>query len=226
MTTAVAARGLEGIVAANSGICWIDGDAGVLAYRGIDIHELAERSSFEETCYLLWFGTLPTATQLADFRKNLVAARTLPHGDSSPARISAEKWHADGSAAHRRLCARFYDPDEKDNTHDANVRKSYRLTSQIAHDRGLLRPHSQGQAAGRCRPHAFARRQLPVDAEWREALAHRGKSLRHGADSARRPRTECLHLCRARHRGDALRYSLGHHRSHRRAERPAARRSQ
>src|ERR1035437_684403 len=49
MSTAVAGKGLEGIVAANSGICWIDGEAGVLAYRGIDIHELAEHSTFEET---------------------------------------------------------------------------------------------------------------------------------------------------------------------------------
>ena len=41
MATAVAAKGLEGIVATTSSICWIDGDAGVLAYRGIDIHKLA-----------------------------------------------------------------------------------------------------------------------------------------------------------------------------------------
>ena len=53
MSTVVAGKGLEGIVAANSGICWIDGDAGVLSYRGIDIHELAEHSTFEETTYLL-----------------------------------------------------------------------------------------------------------------------------------------------------------------------------
>ena len=59
MSTAVAGKGLAGVVAANSGICWIDGDAGVLAYRGIDIHELAEQSTFEETTYLLWFGRRP-----------------------------------------------------------------------------------------------------------------------------------------------------------------------
>ncbi len=56
MSTAVVGKGLAGVVAANSGICWIDGDAGVLAYRGIDIHELAEKSTFEECSYLLWFG--------------------------------------------------------------------------------------------------------------------------------------------------------------------------
>ena len=77
MSTAVAPKGLEGIVATSSSICWIDGDAGVLSYRGIDIHELAERSTFEETTYLLWFGKLPNATQLAEFTANLSAARKL-----------------------------------------------------------------------------------------------------------------------------------------------------
>ena len=51
-------KGLDGIVATTSKICYIDGDRGVLAYRGIDVHELAEHSTFEETCYLLWFGRL------------------------------------------------------------------------------------------------------------------------------------------------------------------------
>ena len=64
MSTAVAGKGLAGVVAANSGICWIDGDAGVLAYRGIDIHELAEKSTFEESSYLLWFGKLPRRAEL------------------------------------------------------------------------------------------------------------------------------------------------------------------
>ena len=60
MAMTAAARGLEDIVASDSGICLIDGDAGVLAYRGIDIHELAEKSTFPETAYLLWFGRLPS----------------------------------------------------------------------------------------------------------------------------------------------------------------------
>jgi citrate synthase len=55
-TTTNAPKGLEGVVATTSSICYIDGDRGVLAYRGIDIHELADHSTFEEVCYLLWFG--------------------------------------------------------------------------------------------------------------------------------------------------------------------------
>src|SRR5580692_8063220 len=77
MSTAVAGKGLEGIVAANSGICWIDGDAGVLSYRGIDIHELAEKSTFEECTYLLWNGVLPNQAQLREFTLKLAQARTI-----------------------------------------------------------------------------------------------------------------------------------------------------
>src|ERR1700733_4684632 len=80
MSTAVAGKGLEGIVAANSGICWIDGDAGILSYRGIDIHELAEHSTFEECTYLLWNGMLPNEPALREFESQLALARSLdPH---------------------------------------------------------------------------------------------------------------------------------------------------
>ena len=132
MATAVAAKGLQGVVAANSGICWIDGEAGVLAYRGIDIHELAEKSTFEETAYLLWFGKLPNAAELADFSSNLVAARTL-----DPAIVSLLKSFPKSAKPMEVLrtavsALSFYDPDEKAVDHDSNVRKSYALTAQIA----------------------------------------------------------------------------------------------
>jgi citrate synthase len=132
MSTAVVGKGLEGIVAANSGICWIDGDAGVLAYRGIDIHELAERSNFEETTYLLWFGKLPRPAELDSFRKRLTEARQL-----DPKMIDLLRSFPESATPMEVLrtavsALSFYDPDESDNQHDANVRKSFRLTSQIA----------------------------------------------------------------------------------------------
>jgi citrate synthase len=132
MSTAVAGKGLEGIVAANSGICWIDGEAGVLAYRGIDIHELAVRSTFEETTYLLWNGCLPSAAELGEFTSRLAQARTLDPRiidmlRSFPASATPMEVLRTAVSA-----LSFYDPDEKDNTHDANVRKSYNLTAQIA----------------------------------------------------------------------------------------------
>ena len=102
MSTAVASKGLEGIVATNSSICWIDGEAGVLSYRGIDIHELAQHSTFEETTYLLWFGALPTKAELADFTQQLAAARNLDPKIIDLLR-SVPIGHADGGPPHRRL---------------------------------------------------------------------------------------------------------------------------
>ena len=132
MATAVATKGLEGIVATTSSICWIDGDAGVLAYRGIDIHKLAEQSNFEETTYLLWNGRLPKAAELDAFREELAKARVLDPKiiellrsfpkDVTPMEVLR-------TAVSALSC---YDPDEGDNSHDANLRKSFRLTSQIA----------------------------------------------------------------------------------------------
>jgi citrate synthase len=132
MSTVAAPKGLEGIVATNSSICWIDGDAGVLSYRGIDIHELAQHSTFEETAYLLWFGKLPTEAELADFSKKLSEARKLDSKiidllRSVPA--SASPMQVLRTAV---SLLSIYDADEADNSHDANVRKSFRLTSQIA----------------------------------------------------------------------------------------------
>ena len=132
MSTAVAGKGLEGIVAANSGICWIDGEAGVLAYRGIDIHELAEYSTFEETTCLLWNGHLPNQLALREFQSQLALARELDQRiidllRSFPASATPMEVLRTAVSA-----LSFYDADEKDNSHDANVRKSYNLTAQIA----------------------------------------------------------------------------------------------
>jgi citrate synthase len=132
MSTAVVGKGLEGIVAANSGICWIDGEAGVLSYRGIDIHELAEHSTFEETTFLLWNGFLPNELALREFQAQLSLARALDQRiiDMLKAFPSAATPMEVLRTAVSALS--FYDADEKDNSHDANVRKAYNLTAQIA----------------------------------------------------------------------------------------------
>src|SRR5438067_13520539 len=70
--------GLEDVVAGESGICYIDGIKGILAYRGYDIHELAPNSTFEETCHLLWFGKLPNAAELKDTSAKIAAERAVP----------------------------------------------------------------------------------------------------------------------------------------------------
>src|SRR3954469_12635945 len=80
-TTAAPAKpagGLEGVVAAKSEICFIDGNAGRLIYRGYDISDLVENTSFEEVAFLLWDGKLPNQTELTQLKKDLGAAPALP----------------------------------------------------------------------------------------------------------------------------------------------------
>jgi len=132
MSTVLAPKGLEGVVATTSGICWIDGDAGVLSYRGIDIHTLAERSTFEETTYLLWFGTLPTEKQLAAFSAELAEAREMPAPVIEFLRSVPKNATPMEVLRTAVSLLSIYDADEKDSSHDSNVRKSYRLTAQIA----------------------------------------------------------------------------------------------
>jgi citrate synthase len=131
-TTVTPTKGLEGVVAASSSICYIDGDAGLLTYRGIDIHELAEKSTFEETCYLLWFGKLPTRAELADLNKKLVAERKIDPAILDILR-QAPKTATPMEVLRTAVSAlSFYDPDAEKVDHDSNVRKAIRLTSQIA----------------------------------------------------------------------------------------------
>jgi citrate synthase len=132
LTMTHAPKGLEGVVATTSKICYIDGEEGVLAYRGIDIHELADHSTFEETCYLLWNGVLPTKTQLKELHERLASERKL-----DPAIIDMLRSLPKGAMPMDVLrtavsALGLYDPEEKKGDHAANVSKSIRLTSQIA----------------------------------------------------------------------------------------------
>jgi citrate synthase len=131
-TTVQAPKGLEGVVATTSSICYIDGDRGVLAYRGIDIHELADHSTFEETCYLLWFGHLPTRSELSELRQKMAEERKMDAAILELLRSAPQ--HALPMDVLRTAVSAlsFYDPEEKNNDHNANVNKAIRLTSQIA----------------------------------------------------------------------------------------------
>jgi citrate synthase len=131
-SAALPVKGLEGIIATKSSICWIDGAAGVLAYRGVDIHELADHSDFEETTYLLWYGRLPNKQELAQFHKDLAAARTLNPQIYDFLRMVPRDANPMEVLRTAVSLLSLYDPDEKDSSHDANLRKAYRITSQIA----------------------------------------------------------------------------------------------
>ena len=132
MTAETTAKGgLEDVVATSSSICFIDGQRGVLAYAGYDIHDLASRASFEETCFLLWRGRLPTRAELGDLASQLAAARPLPEGIL---RLMRALPPADPMDALRTLTSALahYDPEAADRSVQAQERKAVRLTAQVA----------------------------------------------------------------------------------------------
>ena len=123
-------RGLKGVYFDRSQVCFIDGRAGELLYRGYSIHDLAERSTFEETCYLLMYGELPNADQLARFDAALKAARTLPPAFYDIIRAVRDAHPMDVLRTATSALAAF-DPDVDDNSPEATLAKGVRLTSQV-----------------------------------------------------------------------------------------------
>jgi citrate synthase len=132
VTSLHAPKGLEGVAATTSGICYIDGEQGVLAYRGYDIHDLADHSTFEEVCYLLWFGHLPNASELKALKQRLGEERKLDASIIYSLQLAPK--HALPMDVLRTTVSAlsFYDPEYDRNDHDANVNKAIRLTSQLA----------------------------------------------------------------------------------------------
>jgi citrate synthase len=130
-TEAKPKAGLEDVVAATSAICYLDGDRGVLAYYGYDIHDLARGASFEEVCYLLWHGRLPNRAELGDLQSQLAAERPV---SEAILRLMKQLPANDGMDVLRTLVSALgqYDPQSNDGTTSANYRKAIRLTAQIA----------------------------------------------------------------------------------------------
>ena len=200
--------GLEDTVATSSAICYLDGDRGVLAYCGYDIHDLARHATFEEVCYLLWHRRLPTRAELGDLQSQLVAGaaaaravlrlmRTLPPGD--------------GMDALRTLTSALghYDPDATDNSPQANYRKAVRLTAQIGSLVATMGRMQQGGGPIAAGSGARPRRELPLHADRRAPERPRDARVRRRADPARRSRAERLDVRGPRRRGDAHRHPLG-----------------
>jgi citrate synthase len=125
-------RGLEGVVAAETRLCDLDGANGRLAYCGYDIADLARQATFEEVAYLLWHGDLPARGELERVRAELVAARSLPRPLLQTFALMPR-----GTDPMRALQAAvpvlgMFDPDATDNAPAANLGKAPRLTSQLA----------------------------------------------------------------------------------------------
>ena len=124
------AKGLRNVLMDETQASFIDGEQGVLLYRGYSIHDLAANCSFEEVAYLMLYGKLPAKTELDDFEGRLRAARTLPEPVIETIRIVAKSHPMDVLRTAVSALAAF-DPDTKDETPAAVLRKSERLTSQF-----------------------------------------------------------------------------------------------
>ncbi|MBA3885029.1 MAG: citrate synthase [Acidobacteria bacterium] len=157
--TTDAKAGLEDVVAASSAICYLDGDRGVLAYYGHDIHDLARFTTFEEVCYLLWHGRLPNRAELGDLQSQLAAARPLsehvlrlikqlPASDPSTGSASSRAMpRGEGMDMLRTVTSALgqFDPEANDNSPQANYRKAVRLTAQLA---SIVATYGRMQAGG------------------------------------------------------------------------------
>ena len=125
-------RGLEGVVAAETRLCDLDGAHGRLAYVGYDIDELARLATFEEVAYLLWHGELPKAPQLDALTVQLTAARAVPRDVTEAFRLMPKDTDPMRALQAAVALLGMHDPDATDNSHAANVRKAVRLTAQLA----------------------------------------------------------------------------------------------
>ena len=116
---AVTGAGLEGIVAAESRICYIDGDAGILSYQGYNIHILAEKATFEEVIYLLWYGRLPKQAELDQLKAALVANREIPAEVTAFLKSAGKAGPMDVLRTAVSMLS-LYDPEAKDSSIEAS----------------------------------------------------------------------------------------------------------
>jgi len=124
-------KGLEGIVAASTAISYIDGINGRLFYRGIEINELAEHSTFEETTALLWYGNLPNKRQIESFQQKFVSNRQIPNEILAMMMAMPKKTTPMEVLRTAVSALSAYDPEDLDNSLEANVHKSIRLTASL-----------------------------------------------------------------------------------------------
>ena len=145
MAEATKTGGLRNVVAGQSALSSIDGARGLLAYRGIDIHDLAEHSSFEEVVFLLHRGSLPKVAQLEALRQELARERAVPEGVVALLRGLPPSSHP--MAALRTLVSALgaFDPDGESDDEPARTRKAARLTAQMATLVALIERHRRGQ---------------------------------------------------------------------------------
>ena len=143
---AVTGAGLEGIVAAESRICYIDGDAGILSYQGYNIHTLAENATFEEVIFLLWNGRLPKQAELDELKAALVANRAIPaEVDGVPESAPASALPMDVLRTAVSMLS-LYDPLARGHVARSQPHEGRQADGADRHHRHHLRPAAQRQA--------------------------------------------------------------------------------
>ena len=122
-------KGLEGVTIAESALSFIDGEKGILRYRGYDINDLAESASFEEVAYLLWFGELPHKKQLSTFDKELKDQRALPSAVLKWIKTFPKDAHPLDVLRTVVSALALYDKSAHDVSRDETIRKGIKLTA-------------------------------------------------------------------------------------------------
>ncbi|HUA84107.1 MAG TPA: citrate synthase [Bryobacteraceae bacterium] len=128
---AVTGAGLEGVIAAESKICYIDGDAGILSYFGYNIHTLAEKATFGEVIFLLWNGRLPKRDELQRLRQGLVSHRALPEPVTAFLKANGKGAAMDVLRTAVSMLS-LYDPQAADMSTEANHEKAVKLMARTA----------------------------------------------------------------------------------------------
>src|SRR5205814_8811863 len=123
--------GLAGVIAGETAICWVDPNAGLM-YRGYDIHEMAQKASYEEVAYLLLNGELPNGKQLVEFRQQIAAQRELPAPVVKMLRLLPRSTHPMDMLRTGVSMLSVFDDELSDNSHTANIRKSICLIARVS----------------------------------------------------------------------------------------------
>ncbi|HEX2999182.1 MAG TPA: citrate/2-methylcitrate synthase, partial [Armatimonadota bacterium] len=124
-------RGLEGVVAAETDISYVDGANGDLYYKGYNIHDLADTCTYMEVAYLLLNGNLPTEEELQAFRLQTVSEMRLPSQIVKMMEIMPPSSHPMDVLRTVVSALSYFDHDSKSNSPEANRHKAVRLIAQI-----------------------------------------------------------------------------------------------
>src|SRR3954464_3941428 len=130
-TVTTTGAGLEGVVAGESEICFIDGYEGILSYRGYNIHTLAEHATFEEVIWLLWKGKLPAKAELAKLKADLAANAAIPGQVQEFLKANVKAVPMDVLRTAVSMLS-LSDPNAKDMSPEANQLKATKLMAQTS----------------------------------------------------------------------------------------------